>query len=523
MKTLIKKLLREGLIKESMIKTPLYHGTKYNFDKFDLKFFNAGSGDGGWLGRGVYLTNDYEYAESYGNVLECKVNVNNPYIVTDYVYSRSPEKLANDLGVNNSREITSKLIKEGYDSVILTYSDKGYTKDGEYDKFIEICVFNPNNVEVIKVIDESVHSISKNQLFDLEDEILNKIPNNCLYHGSNDISWFNTVKDINTLSNTVNAKSKYLFLTPNKSTALNYSIISNGMDININDNSGVLSFKISKSKGIKLKSKNLKYNSMSGFEDILDKYQDKGYDYVIIEPDGNNYVILNPNILKLISKNYTLDSINSQLQENIISEKTIKQVSLKDFNKREIISQWMLSNPASIYTKFQYEMQDDYYLSPEEKDEIMDMDYDDIHNLPKFKQWLGYEVESVIEDAIDNISSYIKNDGTIPVWRKMTVTDEWLKSLPSTASRLGRYWSFEEDAAEAHWGGSEGNTIKLKAVVPETYIDWQQTITANIDPAIGEDEKEITLFKNTPIRIEELEVNGELVNIDKIKDKIFKV
>ena len=211
------------------------------------------------------------------------------------------------------------------------------------------------------------------------------------------------------------------------------------------------------------------------------------------------------------------------LNENIISEKTIKQVSLKDFNKREIISQWMLSNPESIYTKFQYEMQDDYYLNPEEKDEIMDMDYDDNHNLPKFKDWLNYEVESVIEDAIDNISSYIKNDGTISVWRKMTVTDEWLKSLPSTASRLGRYWSFEEDAAEAHWGGSEGNTIKLKAVVPETYIDWQQTITANIDPTIGEDEKEITLFKNTPIRIGELEVNGKVVNIDKISDKIFKV
>ena len=318
MKTLIKKLLREGLIKESMIKTPLYHGTKYNFDKFDLKFFNAGSGDGGWLGRGIYLTNDYEYAESYGNVLECKVNIKNPYIVTDFIYSRSPEKLANDLGVNNAWQITSKLIKEGYDSVILTYPDKGYTKDGEYDKFIEICVFDPNNIEPINRINESSKSISKNQLFDLEDEILNKIPNNCLYHGSNDISWFNTVKDIDTLTNTANAKSKYLFLTPNKYTALNYSIITNGMNVNIGDKSGILSFELTKSKGIKLKSENLKYNSMSEFENILDKYKDKGYDYVIIEPDGNNYVILNPNIIKLISKNYTLDVIGKINEGEIV-------------------------------------------------------------------------------------------------------------------------------------------------------------------------------------------------------------
>lgn len=174
MKKLIKKLLREGLLKENVIKTPLYHGTKYNFDKFDLKFFNAGSGDGGWLGRGVYLTNDYEYAESYGNVLECKVNINNPYIITDFIYSRSPEKLANDLGVENAREITSKLIKEGYDSVILTYPDKGYTKDGEYDKFIEICVFDPNNVEVINRIGEEVY-IAVNENISGVDQILDKI------------------------------------------------------------------------------------------------------------------------------------------------------------------------------------------------------------------------------------------------------------------------------------------------------------------------------------------------------------
>lgn len=362
MKSLIRKLLREGLIKESLISSPLYHGTKYNFDKFDLKFFNSGSGDGGWLGRGIYLTNDYEYAESYGNVLECTVNIKNPYIITDYVYSRSPEKLANDLGVNNSREITSKLIKEGYDSVILTYSDNGYTKDGEYDKFIEICVFEPNNIRVI----------------------------------------------------------------------------------------------------------------------------------------------------------------NGPLEEEIITEKSINDISIKDFNKREIISQWMLSNPDSVYEKFKYEIQDDYYLSPEEKDEIMGMDYDDIHDLPRFKKWLDYEVESVIEDSVYNIKSYIKN-GLITVWRDMTVTDEWLKALPTTGARLGRYWSFEEDAAEAHWGGSESNRIKIQTTVPETYIDWQQTITANIDPAIGEDEKEITLFKNTPIKIDRLMVNGKVIDISNIKNKTFKV
>jgi len=216
------------------------------------------------------------------------------------------------------------------------------------------------------------------------------------------------------------------------------------------------------------------------------------------------------------------DLIKKLLREALLSEKSIDDISIKDFNKREILSQWMLSNPESVYEKFKYEIQDDYYLSPEEKDEIMDMDYDDIHDLPRFKKWLDYEIESVIEDSIYNIKSYIKN-GLITVWRDMTVTDEWLKALPTTGARLGRYWSFEEDAAEAHWGGSESNRIKIQTTVPETYIDWQQTITANIDPAIGEDEKEITLFKNTPIKIDRLMVNGKVIDISNIKSKVFKV
>jgi hypothetical protein len=214
--------------------------------------------------------------------------------------------------------------------------------------------------------------------------------------------------------------------------------------------------------------------------------------------------------------------IKKLLREGLLNEKSINDISIEDFNKREIVSQWMLSNPQSVYEKFKYEMQDDYYLSPEEKDEIMDMDYDDIHILPRFKKWLNYEVESTIEDAMYEIKSHIKG-GLITIWRDMTVTDEWLTALPSTGARLGRYWSFEEDAAEAHWGGSEGNTIKIQTTVPESYIDWQQTITANIDPAIGEEEKEITLFKNTPIKIDRLMVNGKVMNIDNIKDKIFKV
>ena len=106
----IRQFLNEDINVKDLV---LYHGTKKDFNEFDLRFFNSGSSDGGWLGYGIYLTNDYKYAESYGDVLECKVNITNSYILEDYLYSISPLKLMNKLGVDNSRGITKKLIDDG--------------------------------------------------------------------------------------------------------------------------------------------------------------------------------------------------------------------------------------------------------------------------------------------------------------------------------------------------------------------------------------------------------------------------
>lgn len=137
----------EGFMNENAHNTDLilYHGTKNKFDDFDLRFFNSATADGGWLGFGIYLTNDYEYAESYGDVLECKVYIENPYILTDPLYSRRPVKLKNELNVNTAKEITTKLKNNNYDSVLLKYPDDNFWMN----EFIELNVFNPTNIKII--------------------------------------------------------------------------------------------------------------------------------------------------------------------------------------------------------------------------------------------------------------------------------------------------------------------------------------------------------------------------------------
>lgn len=212
--------------------------------------------------------------------------------------------------------------------------------------------------------------------------------------------------------------------------------------------------------------------------------------------------------------------IKKLLRENLMNEKSISDVSIDEFNINEIISDWLNSSPDGMALLFAYEMQNDYNLSPEEKEEIMRANYEDVIETERFKNWIAYEVEYKIEDFISEIQNYFKGD-TITIWREMTVDDKWLELLPTTGKRLGKYWSYEEDAAEAHWGGS-GIKIRLQTSVDEKFIDWTQTIIANIDPQVGESEKEITLFKNTPLKLEKLIVNKQEMDISNFRNKIFK-
>jgi hypothetical protein len=152
----------------------LYHGTPTNFEEFNTGKF--GQHDGGYLGRGIYFTNDYSYAESYttnngennGYVLTAKIQVKNPYIVTDMIYSTRPLAFNSLLGTHNSTETTKKLKDMGYDSVILKYdSTDTYDRDEELqDEFIEICVFDTDNIEII---DKEIIGDGE-EIYDYEDD-----------------------------------------------------------------------------------------------------------------------------------------------------------------------------------------------------------------------------------------------------------------------------------------------------------------------------------------------------------------
>ena len=214
--------------------------------------------------------------------------------------------------------------------------------------------------------------------------------------------------------------------------------------------------------------------------------------------------------------------IKKLVREGLIKEVSIQDISEFDFNAEAIANDWVMASPSSIAMNYIYDMQEDYELSAEQKQSLHDMDSDEIIKTDRFKKWLDYEVEYKISDFIYNIKKYINPNGMIGIWREMTVDDEWIKRLSSSGNRLGEYWSFDDKAAEAHWGGNETNSIAIESQINQEYVDWTRTIYANINPTTGESEKEITLFKNTPIKIKSLSINDKFMDISSIENKIFK-
>jgi hypothetical protein len=80
--------------------------------------------------------------------------------------------------------------------------------------------------------------------------------------------------------------------------------------------------------------------------------------------------------------------------------------------------------------------------------------------------------------------------GVIPVWRVITAPVNW---VPGNQP-LGSYWSWDENAAEAHWGDSSNGNVEwiMHGEIAMGDVDWVSTISQNANPDY-EHEKEIRL------------------------------
>lgn len=154
--------------------------------------------------------------------------------------------------------------------------------------------------------------------------------------------------------------------------------------------------------------------------------------------------------------------------------------------------------------------------NPEYENEFIEV----ITMLPEFEEYFKHQLEERFDDLYYDIE--IKN-GEIVLYREMTVRRNWIDVLAKNPnSRIGMYWSFDKDAAEAHWGKFDREHRKVSIVIKlkEKYVDWMETFSANL---VMPEEKEITLYKNTPFKIIHIsDGRGEALDISSIENNTYK-
>jgi hypothetical protein len=114
----------------------------------------------------------------------------------------------------------------------------------------------------------------------------------------------------------------------------------------------------------------------------------------------------------------------------------------------------------------------------------------------KFKSALNKWSLDRVFWAFTNIDARFRGD-EIMVWREITAPADWKPD----DRHPGVFWSWERNAAEAHWGSfSQGQvTWLMSGMVKFQHIDWVATLAANSAPDY-ENEKEIRIKEGAPVR-----------------------
>lgn len=173
----------------------LYHGTNASFDEFNKEYIT-----GGYLGKGFYFTMSKNMAKSYGkNVIEAKLNYNNSFMFnSDILDDNSLNKILNTSKADNKvkNDIFNKykdLVKEysifdanaklfdlmdfykGDTTKIL--KELGYDSIDNIERDSEFLVFEPEQIKIIKQIDESIKDEGGFFITNSGQDILNLLQN----------------------------------------------------------------------------------------------------------------------------------------------------------------------------------------------------------------------------------------------------------------------------------------------------------------------------------------------------------
>lgn len=200
----------------------------------------------------------------------------------------------------------------------------------------------------------------------------------------------------------------------------------------------------------------------------------------------------------------------------------INEKYMHDFDASDVVTDKYVKDFISNNSDTYYQ----YYLNEKGLDED-ENDLNDIVNSRDYFLFVKNELKINFEKAQDEIYSnldYLNRD-YFKIYREIHVDSKWIDNLSTNVKRLGIYWTYDKSKAEAYWGHDKFKDISviITAAIKDNQVNWVETLQQNTDMFFSH-EKEIRLFKNTPIQIIEILVDGESLDLEAygIENKLFK-
>ena len=128
-------------------------------------------------------------------------------------------------------------------------------------------------------------------------------------------------------------------------------------------------------------------------------------------------------------------------------------------------------------------------------------------------------VNDNVQDMLENLEQ--DDDGLIDIWRAVTLSKDTdrgkyadvYNAITKGYKGVGVYWSWDDDAAEAHWGhGKDSVYIKMHAKVRPDDVDWPETLFKNTYDL--KDEKEIRVKDGGLVKVIGFMQDDKYVDID---------
>lgn len=205
----------------------------------------------------------------------------------------------------------------------------------------------------------------------------------------------------------------------------------------------------------------------------------KAYDFIKKLDESTNEHESMRSLMQLISE--SVDSLF--LVENAFTADVLSQA------QQNLIADMDWSGDYGYPEMIRQEFLDDTGYDPDDSSEEAQKAFTDFQ-----QKWAEEQIENVLWNLRDTIKR-----GFVRAWRVITAPQDWdVKSR-----HPGVYWSWDKKAAQAHWGEFGNGRVKwrISALIPISSIDWVTTLAMNADPALGEDEKEIRIYDDAPVKI----------------------